>query len=350
MLYEIKRDAENRPMVGARYVERYASELGIEEKTIEDWLATRSELLFPRERILVVAQSIAGQGMADILALDAQGNLVIVEIKRDWSDRAAVAQLLSYAADHRRVSYERLNDQAKQYAKWPGGELIAEFRKFIDNDTFPPEKLGARQRVFIVAPSSDADLRTIVDWLQDYKVPIQFIPFSLIADEGGSPRFLNIEGAEADAEAFLTSEDEWEGHWIFNTNETNAPGAYKAMFERSVIAIYGYDNGPRNLEGSSKGDKVFAYVNRQGIRAMGIIKDGTVREGKGIFLDEKGKQQDGEYHLPVEWVSLVNEQKAFANQESTALGYSLPVRTVFGRLKRGRLASKIEHELQRRAS
>ena len=194
MLYEIARDTENRLVVGARYVERYASELSVAEKTIEDWLAARPDLLFPRERILVIAQSISGQGMADILALDGQGNLVVVEIKRDWSDRVAVAQLLSYAADLRRVSYKRLNAEAQRYAKWSEGELIAQFRKFTDDATFPPEKLALRQRIFVVAPSSDADLRKIVEWLQDYKVPIQFIPFSLIADDGGSLRFISIDG------------------------------------------------------------------------------------------------------------------------------------------------------------
>jgi hypothetical protein len=350
MFYEIARDTQGGLMIGARYVERSASKLGVEEKTIEDWLAVRPELLFPRERILVIAQSIAGQGMADILALDGQGNLVVVEIKRDWSDRIAVAQLLSYAADLRRVTYERLNSEAQRYSKWAGGELIMEFRKFIDDVTFPPEKLAQRQRIFIVAPSSDAELRKIVEWLQDYKAPIQFIPFSLIADDGGSPRFISIEGIEADPEASQTSEDEWAGHWIFNTNETNNPGAYKAMFDRSVIAIYGYDNGPRNLEGSSKGDKVFAYVNGQGIRALGLIEDPTVQDGKGIFLDKNGNQGPGEYHVAVKWLCLLEQNQAFTNQQATALGYSLPVRTVFGRLKRGRLANQIEQELRRRAS
>jgi hypothetical protein len=39
------------------------------------------------------------------------------------------------------------------------------------------------------------------------------------------------------------------------------------MFERNVTAIYGYDNGGANLEGASPGQKVFAYVNGNGIAA-----------------------------------------------------------------------------------
>jgi hypothetical protein len=35
------------------------------------------------------------------------------------------------------------------------------------------------------------------------------------------------------------------------------------MFEKNVAAIYGYSNGPRNLEGSKAGDRVFAYMTEE---------------------------------------------------------------------------------------
>ena len=54
--------------------------------------------------------SVAGKRMGDILALDADGRLVIVEIKRDWSDRATVGQLLEYAAEMTGKSYEDLEN------------------------------------------------------------------------------------------------------------------------------------------------------------------------------------------------------------------------------------------------
>jgi RecB family endonuclease NucS len=36
--------------------------------------------------------------MADLLALDTSGNLIIIEIKRDWSNHKTIGQLLEYAA------------------------------------------------------------------------------------------------------------------------------------------------------------------------------------------------------------------------------------------------------------
>ena len=346
MLYEIE-NREGKLVVTKKYLEKSASEIGIQEKTIEDWIADHPELLFPREQILVIGQSIAGESMADVLALDSLGNLILIEIKRDWSDRATVAQLLEYAAAYKGATYERLNQEAQRYEKWSGDELIAKFREFIDRPEFPQEGIGKQQRVFIVAPDSDYGLKNIVDWLQEYGVPIEFVPFRLLSDEESILRMIDITGASAEVQVEKTT-DEWAGHWIFNTNETYAPGAYERMFERGVIAIYGYENGGANLEGSSRGQTVFAYVNGQGLRALGRIIDPTVKAGEGIFLDENGEQQPEEYHVSVDWNVVLSQEASLSNSEASNMGYNLPVRTVFGRLHRGRLAQKLEKEMLHR--
>jgi hypothetical protein len=347
MLYEIE-NQDGELVVTKKYLEKPASELGIQEKTIEDWIAKHPQLLFPREEVLVFGQSVAGQAMADILALDALGNLVLVEIKRDWSDRSTIAQLLEYAANYKDAAYDTFNQIAQKYNGWIGGELIDKFRQFIERPEFPLERIGQEQRVFIVAPDSDAGLKRIVNWLQGYGVPIEFIPFRLLADEDDTLRMIDITGVSTDVEIEPPT-DSWAGHWIFNTNETHAPGAYERMFEVGVIAIYGYENGGANLEGSAPGEKVFAYVNKQGLRALGEIRDPTVRPGKGIFLDEQGRQQPEEYHVLVDWQVVLSPEAALSNSGASDMGYPLPVRTVFGHLHRGRLAGKLEEEIKRRA-
>ncbi|HEY4678756.1 MAG TPA: hypothetical protein VIJ01_16440 [Candidatus Angelobacter sp.] len=122
------------------------------------------------------------------------------------------------------------------------------------------------------------------------------------------------------------------------------------MFERNLIAIYGYENGGANLEGALPGQKVLAYVNGEGIRALGEIQDSAVRPGKGIFLDPNGQQYPDEYHLPVSWKIILQPGAALSNSEASAMGYSLPIRTVFGRLRRGRLASQLEATIKKRAA
>jgi hypothetical protein len=147
----------------------------------------------------------------------------------------------------------------------------------------------------------------------------------------------------------VSDSDSWAGHWIFNTNETYAPGAYKRMFARNVAAIYGYANGPANLEGAARDDKVFAYVNQHGLRAIGTVLDAQVRSGIGVFVDSDGKQLPDEYHLNVEW-KVVPPERAISSADAAAqFGYNLPVRSVFAKLHRGSVAMRLEEELRLRA-
>ena len=145
-------------------------------------------------------------------------------------------------------------------------DLYKKYLEFSENGTAAKDELGKSHRLFIVAPESDATLRSIVDWLKAYNVPIELVPFTVYADSQGVPKYLQLEGVVTSPGA-RTDIDSWAGHWIFNTNETYAPGAYSRMFEKNVAAVFNYANGPANLEGASVDDVVLAYVNQQRIQA-----------------------------------------------------------------------------------
>lgn len=347
MLFELQKGASGFSPSDDGLVVQAPSELGLLESDIEQWLANKPKLLLPNEELLVIAQSVAGHSMADVLALDALGRLVIVEIKRNLSDRTVVGQLLEYAARLKDSSFEELQNYARRYNDDQTFDLFDAFQKFAEGVKLSKEELGKDHRVFIVAPESDATLRSIVNWLKSYRVPIEFVPFAVYADAKGNPRFLQFEGVVTSSEPITYGDDAWAGHWIFNTNETHAPGAYEKMFKSNVAAIYGYPNGPANLEGASVGDKVFAYVNRQGLRAIGTVTDPQVKSGSGIFVED-GKQLPDEYHLDVQWNAVRPEQAIASSEAATNFGYNLPVRSVFAKLHRGSVAVRLENELRSR--
>jgi hypothetical protein len=171
------------------------SSIGLVESDIEGWLAGEPTLILPNEQLLVIARSVAGKAMADILALDALGRLVIFEIKRDWSDRTTVGQLLEYAARLRTTSFDELQGYARRYKHDDTYDLYAAYQGFAEGSKLQKEELGRAHRVFIVAPESDAALRSIVDWLKSSKVPIEFVPFAVYADAQGVPQFFNWRGS-----------------------------------------------------------------------------------------------------------------------------------------------------------
>lgn len=349
MLFPIERRGTEYAVLPVGLAPFAPSGLGLLEKHIEQWLADHPEILLPGEQVMVIGQSVSGQSMADILALDSAGRLIVVEIKRDSSSRETVGQLLEYAAKLSNCGYGFLEGLARKYRRSDTLDLFAAFQEmFLDTPT-TREDLGKAQRILVVAPEADESLRSIVAWLAKYHVPIQFVPFSVYADRESIPRFLALDGVTPVSERDATS-DTWAGHWIFNTNEANFPGAYRGMFDRSVIAICEYPNGPQNLEGARQDEIVLAYVNQQGLRAVGRVIDGRVTSGQGIFLDPDGTQRPGEYHVAVRWEAVVDPARAISAREGAAtFGYSLPVRSVFGKLHQGRRAATIERELRQRA-
>lgn len=127
----------------------------------------------------------------------------------------------------------------------------------------------------------------------------------------------------------LPEENTRMGYWFFNTNETHGPYAYRRMFARQVAAIYGYPDGPRMLQGADPGDQIIAYVNQQGLRAVGTIVDGEVVVGEGIFLDAREEQQPQEFHLKVHWDAIVAPPEAISFARARKAGYQLPVRCTF---------------------
>ena len=349
MLFKLIRDGERNTF--QPYMEKAASELDLTEKNLEDWMARNPELLFGGEQVIVISQSVAGQRMADILALDADGCVVIVEIKRDWSDRATVGQLLEYAAAMTGKNYEDLEQLHQNY--WPRNHedspylcLIERFRTLTDDPNADQKDIPKRQqghRIYIVAPDSDEGLLRIVKWLQEYGVPISFVPFTLHAGTNDADILLEIKPLPKVPLAVENVVTEWQGDWFFNTNETNAPDAYRKMFEQGVIAIYGYENGAANLTGSAKGQRVFAYVNRKGILAVGDIVDGKAIAGHTVFGEEQ------EFHVKVEWKTVVDDDKGVMNGEvRQKYDYGLPVRNVFCGMSRHNAADWIADELQRR--
>ena len=177
------------------YAIQQAADLNILEKDLENWMA-KSKILFGGENILVISQSVSGQSMADILALDADKRLVVVEIKRDGSDRTTVGQLLEYAAKMAESNYETLNKLARNYRNDDNFSLINKFQVEFDDVDTREEDIPNDLRTYIVAPDSDENLQRIVKWLQKCGVPINFVPFTLYKGSDAEDILLEIETIE----------------------------------------------------------------------------------------------------------------------------------------------------------
>src|SRR5688500_78601 len=92
----------------------HAHGVGILEKEVESAVAGAPHALFRTTAagppVLVIKKSVPYRKMPDIVALDGEGRVVLVECKRSWATREAVAQILDYAADYATDPWVRLCD------------------------------------------------------------------------------------------------------------------------------------------------------------------------------------------------------------------------------------------------
>ena len=131
--------------------------------------------------------------------------------------------------------------------------MLERIQELTDDPEFNQKNISKAQqghRIIIVAPASDEGLLKIVDWLHEYGVPINFVPFTLHANSDDAEILMDIAPLpKIQSQGEDVSAEKWQGDWIFNTNETYAPNAYRKMFDQGVIAIHGYETGATNLSG-----------------------------------------------------------------------------------------------------
>lgn len=86
------------------------------EERLEEWL--RGDIGLLSDDLLVIGSQIARYGVPlDLLAVDRDGNLVVVELKRDRTPRDVVAQALDYASWVQELGREDVEEYAREYLK-----------------------------------------------------------------------------------------------------------------------------------------------------------------------------------------------------------------------------------------
>ena len=133
------------------------------------------------ERLLVIGSEVLtpyGKRI-DLLAVDADGNLHVLELKRDRTPREVVAQLLDYGSWAADLSREDIIDIATRHLGRPFEEAYAEVF-----DSTPPDELNGDLTLTIVAATLDPSTERIVTYLRGFGVPVNAVFFSYLEDDG----------------------------------------------------------------------------------------------------------------------------------------------------------------------
>lgn len=160
------------------------------EENLEDWVVTDSSLL--GEPLLVIGRQVMipeVKDRLDILALDPQGNAVVIELKRGKLKDPVDMQALRYASYVSKWRFEDFERQARAYLGKSGdpefnfNELFEQCCTDEGIDEIP--NINSDQRLVIVGSEVKDKLGSVALWLLDHNIDIKVIEVE-IYKEGNS--------------------------------------------------------------------------------------------------------------------------------------------------------------------
>ena len=299
------------------------------ERRLEDMLAQEPSMI--GTELLVIGRQVHTDhgGYVDLLAIDSDGCVHILELKRDRTPRDVVAQTLDYGSWAAGLRPEEL--QQIYLAQHDGDKQLDE--AFAEQFGIPlPDAVNEEQQFTVVASELDPASERIVEFLaEEYEVPINAVFFRHFSE--GDREYLArswlLDPQQAEAKAARSSRSKqrpWNGRDFYvvlgRSGDDRWPVAQK----------YGLLNGGggswywKPLRHLRPGHRVFAYVSGAGYVGIAevtgemiLARDARVDvEGQSVPFAELPEVPDGyrEYVLanddlesaervvPVQWLGI----------------------------------------------
>ncbi len=143
------------------------------EAKLEDVLHRDISVLDPSLMVVGRQVSTIYGKYIDLLAIDADGDLTVVELKRNKTPREVVAQTLDYASWVQTLTH---TDITALFAEQHPNERFEE--AFSSRfGISPPETLNENHNLVVVASELDNSTERIISYLADFEVPINVVFF-----------------------------------------------------------------------------------------------------------------------------------------------------------------------------
>ena len=303
----------------------------------------------------------------DLLAIDAVGNLVLLELKRDQTPREVIAQVLEYGAWLVKLRAEDLLSIFQRYLERFHPERAAESldqafcRRFGAKEL--PEDLNQAHELVVVASQFDATSERIVEYLaEEHEVAINAIFFRVFKD--GDREYLTRawlrDPSEVNIESAAVTKGEWNGEFYASYKGTD-----RDWEEARKYGFIGGGGGrfySQTLSMLNPGDRVWVNVPGTGFVGVGHVTervlpveqfrvtgpDGRsvpITELPGLMVSRTTKSTEdlekAEYLVRVKWDKTVPESQAikergfFGNQNTIAKPRADSWRHTVERLKAG---------------
>jgi hypothetical protein len=154
-----------------------------ETEHLESWIKTKPEIL-GTDILIIGEQVFTKSGPLDFLAIDNNGNIVVVELKRDKLARVALAQAIDYASDLSTWDIDKLSEICMSYTGNSLEEHIAENFEDIEIDDLT---INQTQRLLLVGFSIEESLIRMIEWLSsNFDLSVNAIILNYVKTSNGT--------------------------------------------------------------------------------------------------------------------------------------------------------------------
>ncbi len=332
-------------------VDRVSFEPMPSESQLEGILAQDMSILDPK--LLLIGRQVptAFGKLIDLLAMDADGNLVVIELKRDRTPREVVAQLLDYGSWVRNLEDEDIAAIFASYLEkyYPDRAAALLDEAFCEHFGVKemPEALNESHELVVVAGELDDSTERIVNYLADeYGVAVNAVFFRFFRDGGNEylSRVWLIDPGEAEAKVVeKRGREPWNGEFYVSF------GIYEDQRWEDAVK-YGFVSASggawytRTLGMLEPGNRIWVNVPGHGYTGVGEVtgtvltvdaftvkrEDGTAApitqmpvEAPNMF-NAIGDPEKVLHMVPVTWIKTVplgeaiKEKGFFGNQNTVA--------------------------------
>ena len=296
------------------------------EEQLEELLQRHPAIL--GETLLIVGRQVQTRSgkRIDLLAVDSEGALRVLELKRARTPRDAVAQVLEYGAWVQQLSHDEVLSLFQEHNDEPFEQAFERVFGFSS-----PEEINGGHKLTLIASELDEDSQTIIEYLDtNFGVPINAIFFRYFRDgdhEFLARNYLIDESQEATSNTKRRSrtKEAWNGiDWYVSFDRP-----WEDARRLGYVSAGGGDWYANTIRNVPEGARVWACIPKTGYVGVGIVAGPAVIATESEFANEPNLSWDfthengePEWLLPVRWIKTVSSEEAvwrkgmFANQNS----------------------------------
>ncbi len=310
-------------MDGDGFTRLSASQLDDESRLEE--LIVEDPAMLGRD-LLIVGQQVRTESgnRLDLLGIDVDGDLHLIELKRDRTPRDVVAQTLDYASWVQDLRYEDLVtiyedfDDTREFEE-------AYSEKFDtarpEGESGVPEEVNQQHTLTIVASELDAATERIVEYLADqYNVPVNAVRFNYYENEGREYLGRTWLIDPQDTPEQPSKRETWNGTDFYISFGHGPHRSWTDAREYGFISGGQGEWYSRTLDQLFVGARVFVHIPQEGYVGVGEVTqektpvtdfevevDGETRSLLDIDLDADHMDENAadpdlrEYVVGIEW-------------------------------------------------